>query len=177
VTERGRALVKFARARVRQELGGPIAVPPDAPWSQEPCGTFVTLRWRDGDLQGCIGNLDADRAIVLDVAHNAVAAAVRDPRGRRLALADLEELDVELSILSALEPIGDESEIRVGHDGVVLLYRGRRATFLPVMWQVLPDRETFMRELERKAGLPAVIEGRELQLLRYTAEHHRDPAP
>jgi uncharacterized protein len=177
VTERGRALVQFARARVRQELGGPVAVPPDAPWGREPCATFVTLRWRDGTLQGCIGNLDADRTIVTDVAHNAVAAAMRDPRGQRLVLADLDQLDVELSILSSLEPIGSTAEIRVGTDGVVLVHRERRATFLPVMWKVLRDLETFMRELEKKAGLPRDLDRAELRLWRYTAEHHRDPAP
>jgi AmmeMemoRadiSam system protein A len=169
-------LVQFARARVRQELGGPIALVPDAPWASELCATFVTLRWRDGELQGCIGNLDADRPIVDDVASNAVAAATRDPRGEKFALEELDDLHVELSILSVLEPIR-EADIRVGTDGVVIVHRGRRATFLPVMWRQLPDLATFMRELDRKAGLPRELDRRELQFWRYTTEHYVDPAP
>ena len=175
MTDRGQTLVKFARARVRQELGGPVAPPPDAPWASARAATFVTLRWRDGELQGCIGNLDADRTIVADVASNAVAAATRDPRGERFELSDVDDLAVELSILSPLEPIASEADIRVGTDGVVLLWRDRRATFLPVMWKQLPDLGTFMHELERKAGLPRNVDRSELQLLRYTAEHFVDP--
>jgi AmmeMemoRadiSam system protein A len=174
VRPRGPALVQFARARVRQELGGPLAIVPGDPWASELCATFVTLRWRDGELQGCIGNLDADRAIVLDVASNAVAAATRDPRGARFELADVDDLAVELSILSALEPVA-EVAIRIG-DGVVVEYRGRRATFLPVMWEQLPDRATFLRELDRKAGLPREVDRDELVFSRYTAEHFVDPA-
>ena len=174
MSERGPALVAFARARVRQELGGPTAVVPDEPWANELCATFVTLRWRDGELQGCIGNLDPDRTIVADVASNAVAAATRDPRGDPFELADVDDLEVELSILSPLEPIA-EADIRAG-DGVVVVYRGRRATFLPVMWEQLPDRARFMRELDRKAGLPRDVDRGELQFMRYSAAHFVDHA-
>jgi AmmeMemoRadiSam system protein A len=173
----GQELVRFARARVRQELGGPVAVPPDGAWCTANGATFVTLRWRDGDLQGCIGTLEADRGIVADVASNAVAAATRDPRGEIFGLEDVDDLDVELSILSPLEPISGRDAIRVGTDGIVLVYRGRRATFLPVMWKQLPDLATFMRELERKLGLPKDVDRSELQFLRYTAEHFEDLAP
>jgi hypothetical protein len=162
---------------VRPELGGPIAIAPDAPWIAERVATFVTLRWRDGDLQGCIGTLEADRGILADVAANAVAAATRDPRGERFELADVDDLHVELSILSALEPIPSQADIRIGNDGVVLVYRGRRATFLPVMWKQLPDLPIFMRELERKLGLPRDADRAEVLLLRYTAEHFEDFAP
>jgi AmmeMemoRadiSam system protein A len=169
-------LVRFARARVREELGGPAAVAPEAPWIAEPAATFVTLRWRDGELQGCIGTLEPDRGILADVAANAVAAATRDPRGERFELADVDDLHVELSILSPLEPIASQADIRIGIDGVVLIYRGRRATFLPVMWKQLPDLLTFMRELERKLGLPRDADRAEVQYLRYTAQHFEDRA-
>ena len=172
----GQALVSYARARVKQELGGPVAVPPDGAWTQAPGATFVTLRWRDGDLQGCIGTLEADRSIVADVASNAVAAATRDPRGDIFALKDVDDLDVEVSVLSPLEPIAGRDAIRVGTDGIVLVYRGRRATFLPVMWKQLPDLGTFMRELERKLGLPKDADRSELTFLRYTAELFEDHA-
>lgn len=175
--EHGQALVAYARARVRQELGGPAAVPPEGAWGQELGATFVTLRWRDGDLQGCIGTLEADRPIVADVAGNAVAAATRDPRGEHLVLAAIKDLDVELSILSPLERVASFDDIRPGIDGVVLIYRGRRGTFLPVMWETFPDKAEFFAQLERKAGLPANYDPKHLEVWRYTATKFEDPAP
>jgi len=174
MTERGPALVRWARATVAQALGGPPATPPDAPWGREHRGTFVTLRWKDGDLQGCMGNLDGDRALVDDVAANAIAAATRDPRSEPIALADLPELAIEVSILTALEPIPDVAAIRPGVDGVVLAWRGRRATFLPVMWETFPDTATFVAQLEHKAGIPRGRDPRELHLWRYGAERFEE---
>lgn len=177
MTEHGQELVKFARARIEQEFGGPTAVPPRGPWTDEKRATFVTLRWRDGELQGCIGTLEADRPIVADVAGNAVAAATRDPRGEHLVLDAIKNLDVELSILSPLERVASIDELRPGIDGVVFVYRGRRGTFLPVMWETFPDKAEFVRQLERKAGLPANYDRAELEIWRYTAAKFEDPAP
>jgi AmmeMemoRadiSam system protein A len=172
----GPELVKFARASLREALGGPHAERPNGEWTREPGATFVTLRWHnDGDLQGCIGTLEADRPIVDDVAYNAVAAGTRDPRTLPCKLDDIDKLDVEVSILSPLEPIESEADIRVGVDGVLLVYRHHRGTFLPVMWQQLPTKEIFMRELRRKAGLPRDFAGA-VQLFRYTASKFEDPA-
>lgn len=168
---RAEILARWARAHLGAHLGGAPAIAPAEPWAHERGSTFVTLRWRDGRLQGCIGNLDGLRSLADDIAHNAVAAATRDPRGRRLGLADLEALDVEVSILSPLEPIGSEREIRVGEDGVVLAHGLRRATFLPVVWTKVPALEDFMAALREKAGVAsaAVVE-----LWRYSVEHHVD---
>src|SRR5439155_10261861 len=102
---RGETLVRWARARLRQELGGPRATPPDAAWCEDRGATFVTLRWRDETLQGCVGHLEPDRPIAVDVAHNAIAAGLHDRRGAPLALDGVDDLDVELSILSPLERI------------------------------------------------------------------------
>lgn len=172
--DRGSTLVAFARQCIRQELGGPRAVPPDDGWANEPGATFVTLRWPSGTLQGCIGNLDFDRPIAIDVAQNAVAAATRDPRAKPLILGDVDRLAVELSILSPLEAIESEGDIRVGVDGIVVSWRERRATFLPAMWSQLPNLETFMRELLRKAGLPREVPRHDLTLHRYTADRYVD---
>lgn len=175
--DRGRVLVRWARAHLREALGGPAAARPGGAWCDEPGATFVTLRWAGtGELHGCIGTLEADRGIVDDVAHNVVAAGTRDPRSLPCALADVDRLDVELSILSPLEPIADATAIRAGTDGVVLVHGRRRATFLPAVWEQLPDPEVFLRELRRKAGLPPDYAGA-VELLRYTVEHHADPAP
>ena len=175
MSEQGMALVKFARERLREALGGPAATRPSGTWCDEPGATFVTLRWRSGDLQGCIGSLEPDRSIVEDVAHNAVAAGTRDPRTTPCKLADVDNLHVELSILSALEPIASEADIRVGVDGIVLLHEYRRATFLPVMWERLPTVKIFMQELRHKAGLPRDFAG-PVRLLRYTVDHFEDRA-
>jgi AmmeMemoRadiSam system protein A len=173
VTERA-VLARYARDHLRACLGGPPAVPPDAAWCQELAATFVTLRWRDGLLQGCIGTLEPERTIVADVAHNAVAAGTRDSRGKKLSVPHVDELDVEVSILSALEPIASEREIRVGRDGVVIANARGRATFLPVMWARLPELDMFMAALRDKAGF-ASTSG--FDIWRYTVEHHVDRAP
>jgi len=172
----GPELVRFARAHLAEKLGGPKAVRPIGDWCKELGATFVTLRWRSGDLQGCIGTLEADRAIVDDVAHNAFAAGTRDPRTKPCKLADLRDLHVELSILSPLEPIASEDDIRVGTDGIVLHASGRRATFLPIMWERLPTKQIFMGELRHKAGLPRNYAG-DARLERYTVHKFEDPAP
>jgi AmmeMemoRadiSam system protein A len=172
----GVILVRYAREKLREHLGGPVAVKPSGAWCDEPGATFVTLRWPNGQLQGCIGSLEPDRKLVDDVGSNAIAAGTRDPRTRPCVLGDVDKLDVELSILSSLEPIGGVADIRVGTDGIVLLAAGRRATFLPVMWERLVDVPTFMAELKHKAGLPRTYDG-EIQLMRYTVAKHTDPAP
>jgi hypothetical protein len=173
MSERGHVLVKYARESLRAALGGPDATVPCFAWCEEPGATFVTLRWMSGDLQGCIGSLEAERPIVEDVASNAVAAGTRDPRTTPCKLADVDRLHVELSILSALEPIASEADIRIGIDGIVLVHEFRRATFLPVMWERLRNKHTFMGELRRKAGLPRDFAG-EVQLMRYTVDHFED---
>jgi AmmeMemoRadiSam system protein A len=172
----GHVLVRYARERLREALGGPAATRPFGDFYDAPGATFVTLRWKSGDLQGCIGTLEADRAIVDDVAHNAVAAGTRDPRTKPCVLADIDKLHVELSILSPLEEIASEADIRVGVDGIVLFAAGRRATFLPVMWPRLKTVKIFMAELRHKAGLPRDYAG-EIQLMRYTVDHYEDKAP
>ncbi|HEY5920869.1 MAG TPA: AmmeMemoRadiSam system protein A [Kofleriaceae bacterium] len=172
----GELLVRFARARLREALGGPAAMTPTGAWCDELAATFVTLRWKSGDLQGCIGSLEPDRTIIEDVASNAIAAGTRDPRTKPCKLADVDSLHVELSILSALEPIASEADIRMGVDGIVLNYEFRRATFLPVMWERLRDMKTFMGELRRKAGLPRDFAG-QVQLMRYTVDKFEDLAP
>ena len=176
LTKHGDELVRFARAHLREYLGGPRAERPTGSWCDELGATFVTLRWPDGDLQGCIGTLEADRGIVDDVASNAVAAGTRDPRTLPCTLDDVDKLDVELSILSPLESIDSVDDIRVGIDGIVMHAAGRRATFLPVMWELLPTKDVFMAELKRKAGLHRDWTGA-MRLERYTATKFEDPAP
>jgi len=181
--EGARALARFARDRIRQELGGPTAVAPDSEWCQQPGAAFITLRRPDGKLQGCIGNLEPQGRIVDLVAGHAVAAAFRDPRARKLVLDDVDLLEVELSVLGPLEaiPVSDETSaresLRRGVDGVVLEWRAQRATFLPQMWSQLPDSGEFLDALKDKAGLPSSFWSDEMRLWRYTVERFVDPPP
>lgn len=180
--ERGATLARWARACIRERLGAERIAPPDAAWCSELAATFVTLRFRTGALQGCVGTIRAHRKIVDDVADNAVAAATRDIRGMTLALRDVDQLDIEISILSELEPIaqGTEAEmwsrISVG-DGVILEDAGHRGVLLPIVWERLPTVEAFAAALKQKAGVPSTYWRDDLKLWRYTVEHHVDRAP
>ena len=173
--EQALALARYARQRIHEELGGPSAQAPDAPWARAPGATFVSLHWLDGRLQGCIGSLEARRPIAVDVALNALGAAFRDPRARPLLGDDVDRLTVEVSILSPREVVAageDEAVVcamlRPGTDGIVLRWQEHHATFLPQVWTHLPDPARFLAELKEKAGLPADFWAADLVLERYT---------
>lgn len=122
--------------------------------------TFVTLRL-DGGLRGCTGTLEAQRPLIEDVAENAHRSAFRDPRFTPVDAAEIGRLEVHISVLSPLEPFPVESEaallgeLRPGIDGLVLRDGNASSTFLPAVWKSLPAPRDFLRELKRKAGLPA----------------------
>jgi hypothetical protein len=174
-------LARYARACVREALGGPAAVAPRGESFDALGAAFVSLHRPGGRLQGCIGSLEPHRALVEDVAKNARAAALHDPRGRPLAPADVDVLDVEVTILGPLERIDAANEddaraaLRPGIDGVVLGWRGRRATFIPQMWAHFGDAETLLAELKQKAGLPADFWAHDVVVWRYTATIGMDP--
>ena len=177
----GDELVRYARASIREALGGPPATPPAG--CEALGASFVTVRWRDGRLQGCMGSLEARHPLASDVSHNAVAAALVDPRAESLTLADVDDLHVELSILSPLEPVtfadeeGARGSLTPGVHGAVLGLRGRRATFLPSMWEHFGDARAMLDALKEKAGLPAEFWDKDMKMWRYTVEKHVDPAP
>lgn len=137
--------------------------------------TFVTLKIADR-LRGCIGTLQAVRPLVLDVSHNAYAAAFRDPRFPSLGVAELVFLQYHISVLSPAQPMSFESEedllsqLRPGIDGLILTEGSRRGTFLPAVWEQLPDSRTFFAHLKLKAGLPADYWSPEVRVSRYTTE-------
>ena len=137
--------------------------------------SFVTLEI-DDTLRGCIGTLEAHRPLVADVAANAWSAAFRDPRFPPLAAIEEDLLDIHVSVLTAPEPfvVRDEADLlarlRPGIDGLVLAEGARRATFLPSVWDQLPDPRDFVGHLKRKAGLPASWWSPTLHLARYQVE-------
>jgi len=142
--------------------------------------TFVTLE-RHADLRGCIGVLEAFRPLVTDVARNAFAAAFEDPRFPPLRAAEYPDLTLKLSVLTPAEPLsfGSEAEllaqIRPGVDGLILSDRGRRGTFLPTVWEQLPDPRDFLDHLKRKAGLPMGYWSDSLRVSRYGTESFGGP--
>lgn len=138
--------------------------------------SFVTLTTHDGELRGCRGSLEARRSLAADVWHNAAASAFADPRFARVTHVELAALCIEISVLGPLEPMAAASEMELcrllmpSRDGVVLEWRGHRATFLPQVWESLPDPRRFLAELKRKAGLPADFWARDLRICRYEVE-------
>src|SRR5262249_17666556 len=151
----GAALIAIARAAIEEKLLGKPAARLDASWLERPGATFVTLL-KDGELRGCIGSLEATRPLAQDVGENALAAAFHDPRFPELGAAEWPQCEVEVSLLSAPRPIrfADEADlvrqIRAGEDGLILEAEGRRATFLPQVWQGVPDKRVFLGQLLKK---------------------------
>lgn len=178
-SEQRRALLRLALASIRHGLtdGRPARPHLDAypPLLHEPRAAFVTLH-RAGALRGCIGSLEAEQPLVLEVADKAFAAAFRDPRFPALQAGELTDLALDISVLSPPEPLPVASEaellkaLRPGRDGLILSERGRRATFLPSVWEQLPQPADFLAHLKRKAGLAANHWSEDLRLERYESE-------
>jgi hypothetical protein len=176
---RGRILLEIARGAIADpsRAGAPQAW--EHEWLRERGASFVTLRDASGGLRGCIGTVDAHRPLGDDVAHNAHAAAYRDPRFAPVERHERARLGVEVSVLTARMPIEASSEaeavgkLEPGRDGVVFEYRGFHATFLPQVWESLPDPLEFLSELRCKARLPARFWHADVRLWRYGVEKHK----
>jgi uncharacterized protein len=170
--EDGFALARYARACIAAALGGPTPAAPAFAGAERIASTFVTLRRYD-TLHGCIGTIEPRRTLVDDVRSNAVSAALFDPRAAPLTLEDVDHLAVEISVLGPLQPIvfADEAaaiaSLRPGSDGIVLRCGGRRATFLPQVWESLPEPGGFLASLKTKAGFPADHWSDDIELYRY----------
>lgn len=171
----GRVLLEAARAAIGSELGGPDAGAPQGgvpEWAARDGASFVTLTI-DGRLRGCIGSLEAWRPLLEDVRANALSAAFRDPRFPPLTRGEFHRVHVEVSVLTPPEPLDFRSEADllsqlVPHeDGLVLTASGHRGTFLPQVWEQLPEPADFLRQLKRKAGLPVDHWGPDVRVSRY----------
>lgn len=158
----GRLLLAVARASVAHGLdhGRPLPVAaadyPDALRDERAC--FVTLN-RGGRLRGCIGSIEARRPLIEDLAENAYKSAFEDPRFAPLVHAELDELEIKISVLSVPEAmhVNSESELigelEPGVDGLVIDDGYHRATFLPSVWEELTGPQEFLEHLWFKAGL------------------------
>ena len=171
--DRGKILLPIARAAISSALGVPLTAHESAPWLAEHGACFVTLS-REGELRGCIGSLQPHRTLLEDLKENAVAAALHDPRFPPLTATELPATEIEVSLLSPTQPMNvrDEADalaqMRPGVDGIVFEYGSYRSTFLPQVWENLPQPREFLAMLRRKARLPDDFWAEGVQLSRYT---------
>lgn len=179
-TDAGKVLIPIARASIAQALGKPHAkTKEDLPWLQEKGASFVTLTQNE-QLRGCIGTLEAHRPLLIDVKANARAAAFQDPRFSPLSSDELDDTQIEISLLSAMQAIAFANEsdalaqLQPGVDGIVIEFGRYRSTFLPQVWEQLPDARLFMAHLKHKAGLSPEFWDEELKLYRYTVSKWRE---
>ena len=156
----GRTLLSLARDSIEETLLGKAKSRQSSPWLAQTGATFVTLT-KNGALRGCIGSLAPARALGEDVAQNALGAAFRDPRFPAMTAAEWAQCKVEVSLLSMPKPLrfADEADllaqIEASADGLIVEAAGKRGTFLPQVWEELPEKRAFLAQLLKKAGLPA----------------------
>ena len=180
--EHGRRLLQIARASVAEALGLQAqAAAIDEPWLKESRATFVTLKQGE-ELRGCVGALEAQRPLAQDVAENARAAAFQDTRFKPLTRDEFERTDIEVSLLSTPKRLSFEdhadlvARLRPGVDGIILEQgeEGRQATFLPQVWEGLPDPQQFIAHLKQKAGIAPDADIRRCRVKRYTVLKWRE---
>jgi AmmeMemoRadiSam system protein A len=154
----GGVLLPLARGAIEEALGLGVAPVLDDPRLTQRGASFVTLKAK-GELRGCIGSLNAHRPLGQDVSHNARGAAFHDSRFLPMTVKEWPDVKVEVSLLS--EPnfleSGSEAQVlsclRPGIDGVIFFNGCQKATFLPQVWEQLPQPRDFLAALKRKAGL------------------------
>ena len=175
----GPILLALARAAIAAKLGTICAVDEGHEWLCNRRASFITLMHAN-KLRGCIGTLEAHRALGEDVKANAVAAAFSDPRFQPLTPPEFETVSVEVSVLSRLQtlPFRDENDaleqLRPEIDGVIFEYGHHRSTFLPQMWDDFRDPRLFLSHLKYKAGLPPDFWDPTVKLSRYTVNKWRE---
>jgi AmmeMemoRadiSam system protein A len=160
--EEGKHLVETARKTIQKALFNPKDKsepdPASSPKFQERRGTFVTLTL-NGALRGCIGHIIPQESLIEGVRINAMNAAFGDPRFPRLSKTEFDKIKVEVSILTTPKPLpyADANDLlaklRPGIDGLIIRKGYHQATFLPQVWDQLPNKKDFLSHLCLKAGL------------------------
>ncbi len=176
----GAALLVRARNAIGDMLGAPAQSEPAHAALAQPGATFVTLT-QNGQLRGCIGSLEAWRPLDVDVRENARSAAFADPRFAPLQPEEFPRTRFEVSLLTTPEPmpVADEADalhkLQPGRDGVIFECHGRRSTFLPQVWESLPEPRQFLAHLKQKAGFAADFWSPEVKLFRYGVRKWTSP--
>lgn len=179
-------LLKVAQRSIYHGLEKATLLPVDAAdypqQLQQVRASFVTLN-RFGKLRGCIGHLKAVQPLVSDVSENAYSAAFRDPRFSPLESCELEGLELHISVLTPATQIDFSSQqellekIRPGVDGLILKLGRQQGTFLPSVWESLPDSRSFLQHLKLKAGLARDHWSDQIKVFRYQTESFAAPFP
>jgi MEMO1 family protein len=179
---KARVAVELARRALASLAGGPEPEPPAGEeWLAERRSCFVSLHQR-GQLRGCVGTLEPRATLFEEIVRSARAAATADPRFDPVSPEELDCLELEVSVLSPVEPLPAASEeealrtLRPGVDGLVLRAGGRSGVFIPAMWEQLPEPRDFLARLRVKAGLPPEWLP-DTRLYRFTADRYREVAP
>jgi len=175
----GQVLLQIARASIASRFGEPLHQPAATEWLNRPGATFVTLTL-NGQLRGCIGSLTAHRPLIEDVRNNAIAAGFQDPRFSPLSADEFANVKIEVSLVSPAQAMQFSNEadalsqLRPNIDGIIFECNGHRSTFLPQVWEQLPQPEVFIAHLKNKAGLPSDFWSEDIKLSRYTVNKWRE---
>ena len=177
-------LLALARTAIESRLDNQPA--PRAPSEEsifhKRLGVFVTLK-KFGQLRGCIGVFEGVAPLADSAIDCAQGAAFRDPRFPQLGPEELTEIQISVSVLSPSEPMQISSredllaQLQPGRDGLILTEGAQRATFLPQVWEQLPDKGDFVAQLLRKAGLPGDYWSPALRASRYRSISFAEPVP
>lgn len=166
-------ILDAAKSSILSAIQGEEFIPHDIPTVLTQHGAaFVTLKL-NGQLRGCMGSVYPTKPLILDIIDNAKNAAFQDPRFEPLSIEELSTLEVSVSILSSIERINfkDERDLlsKIYPYGIIIAERDRRAVYLPVVWEQLPDRQVFLNSLKEKAGLSADYFSRTLEAYKFDA--------
>lgn len=149
------------------------------PFLSERGAAFVTLHY-DKDLRGCIGSIVAHTTLLEDIIYNASSAAFRDPRFKSLDIDEFSHLTLEVSVLSEPKSLEYDNfkdlteKVRPKIDGLILKHGPYQGTFLPQVWDQLPDPNSFLEHLSRKAGSNPTIYNEKPEIYRYQVDAIED---
>lgn len=158
----GKYLLEIARETIKNKLYDKQG--PHIDWKEVPekfkerLGTFVTVTI-GGNLRGCIGHIIPRESVLEGIRENALNAAFKDPRFLPLTTEEFDRIEIEISILTPPQELSYEGtqdllqKLRPGIDGVIIKKGFYEATFLPQVWEQLPEKESFLSQLCMKAGL------------------------
>ncbi len=182
--EEQKTLLRMAREAMERGVKGEKLPPVDesmlTPHLREAGASFVTLTVR-GQLRGCIGALEPYQSLAEDVREHAIAAALEDPRFPAVSERELDRIEIEVSRLTRPVPLEYKdandllSKLRPHVDGVILRDSFRRSTFLPQVWEKIPDPAEFLNNLCYKMGAsPDLWRTKHLDVLTYQVEEFRE---
>jgi MEMO1 family protein len=157
-SEEKEKLLNIARETINQYIrnGKTLDITVQSETLKKKCGAFVTLREKRGNLRGCIGLIVAEKPIFITIRDMAIAAATQDPRFNPVSSSEIDNLEIEISVLTPMQKVGSIDEIKVGRDGLMIRKGYMSGLLLPQVpseqgW----DKNTFLEHTCYKAGLPA----------------------